>query len=79
MSDAHLLRGARRGPWEDHHVGQREKRAAVILVILASVLPGTGVILATGAPPELVALLGAMVAGLLVTLAVTLTNSPESG
>ncbi len=68
----YLLRGARQGLWEDHHVGEREKRPAVILVILASVLLGTAIMVATGAPRELLALLGAMVAGLVVTLAVTL-------
>jgi membrane-associated phospholipid phosphatase len=68
---AYLLRGARQGRWEDQHVGEREKRPAVILVILASVLIGTALLAATGAPRELLALLAAMVAGLLVTLAVT--------
>lgn len=70
---AYLVRGARRGHWDDHHVGEREKRPAVMLVILACVLTGTAVMLVTGAPRKLVALLGAMAAGLLVTLAVTLT------
>lgn len=69
---AYLLHGARQGHWQDHHVGEREKRPAVILVILASVLVGTGLMLATGAPRDLLALLAAMIAGLLVTLAVTL-------
>lgn len=68
---AYLVRGARQGRWEDHHVGEREKRPAVILVILASVLVGTALLMAAGAPRELLALLAAMVAGLLVTLAVT--------
>lgn len=69
---AYLLHGARQGRWQDHHVGEREKRPAAILVILGSVLTGTALMLATGAPRELVALLVAMIAGLLVTLAVTL-------
>lgn len=69
---AYLLRGARQGRWEDHHVGEREKRPAVIIVILASVLVGTALLAATSAPRELLALLGAMVAGLVVTLAITL-------
>jgi membrane-associated phospholipid phosphatase len=68
----YLLRGARQGRWEDHHVGEREKRPAVILAILASVLVGTTFMAAAGAPRELTALMGAMIAGLLVTLAVTL-------
>ncbi len=67
-----LLLGARQGRWEDHHVGEREKRPVVMLVILGSVLVGTALMIALGAPRELVALLVAMVLGLLVTLAVTL-------
>jgi len=69
---AYLLRGARQGRWEDHHVGEREKRPAVILAILGSVLGGVALMLALNAPRELLALMGAMVAGLVVTLAVTL-------
>ena len=69
----YLLRGARRGRWKDHHVGERHKRPLVMLVILGSVLTGTALMVATGAPRDLVAQLGAMVAGLLFTLAVTLT------
>ncbi len=72
MPLAFLLLGARQGRWEDHHVGEREKRPAIMLVILASVLVGTALMIALGAPHELVALLVAMIAGLLVTLAVTL-------
>lgn len=69
---AYLLRGARQGRWEDHHVGKREKRPAVILAILGSVLVGVALMVAFDAPRELLALMGAMVAGLVVTLAVTL-------
>ncbi len=68
---AYLVQGARQGRWEDHHVGDREKRPAVIMVILASVLVGTALLAAAGAPRELLALLAAMIAGLVVTLAVT--------
>ncbi len=66
-----LVRGARQGRWEDHHVGEREKRPTVILVILSSVLVGTALLAAAGAPRELLALLAAMIAGLMVTLVVT--------
>ena len=69
---AYLLRGVRQGRWEDHHVGEREKRPAVIVVILASVVVGTGLLAVAGAPREMLALLAAMIAGLLVTLAITL-------
>lgn len=69
---AFLLTGARQGRWEDHHVGDRSKRPLVMLAILASVLVGTGLMVATGAPRELVALLVAMITGLIATLAVTL-------
>lgn len=69
---AYLVRGARQGRWEDHHVGEREKRPAVILAILGSVLVGVALMVALDAPRELLALMGAMVAGLVVTLGVTL-------
>lgn len=69
---AYLVRGARQGRWEDHHVGEREKRPAVILAILGSVLVGVVLMVTFDAPRELLALMGAMVAGLVVTLAVTL-------
>ena len=69
---AYLLRVARQGRWTDHHVGEGEKRPAVMLVILASVLVGVGLMIAADAPRALLALMGAMAAGLLVTLAVTL-------
>jgi len=69
---AYLIRGTRRGRWSDHHVGEREKRPTVILVILASVLVGVGLLVLAGAPRELLALMAAMAAGLVVTLAVTL-------
>ena len=69
---AYLLRGARQGRWEDHHVGEREKRPAAILAILGSVLVGVALMVALDAPRQLLALMGAMVAGLVVTLAVTL-------
>ena len=69
---AYLLRGARQGRWEDHHVGEREKRPKVILAILGSVLVGVVLMVVLGAPRELLALMGAMAAGLVVTLAITL-------
>jgi membrane-associated phospholipid phosphatase len=69
---AYLLRGVRQGRWDDHHVGEREKRPAVIVLILSFVVVGTALLAVAGAPRELLALLGAMVAGLVVTLAITL-------
>ena len=72
LPPAYLLRGARQGRWEDHHVGEREKRPKVILAILGSVLVGVVLMVVLGAPRELLALMGAMAAGLVVTLAITL-------
>lgn len=57
---------------EDHHVGEREKRPKVILAILGSVLAGVVLMVVLGAPRELLALMAAMAAGLVVTLAITL-------
>ena len=53
-------------------VGEREKRPKVILAILGSVLVGVVLMLVLGAPRELLELMAAMAAGLVVTLAITL-------
>ncbi|MDP9417169.1 MAG: phosphoesterase PA-phosphatase [Actinomycetota bacterium] len=67
-----LLRGVRSGRLNDRHLRLREQRPAMMVMALASVLIGSAVLVAWGAPQELLALLAAMVAGLVTTLAVTL-------
>jgi membrane-associated phospholipid phosphatase len=68
---AYILRGVRRGHWTDHHVTVREQRRLPLLVGLASVVVGLGLLIWLKAPRELLALVAAMVAGLGVTVLVT--------
>ncbi len=67
-----LLRGVRSGRLNDRHLRKREQRPAMMVMGLTSVLIGSALLVAWGAPQELLALLAAMVAGLVTTLAVTL-------
>ena len=69
---AFILRGVRRGHWEDHHVSERHSRRVPLLVGMASVVVGLALLAAGGAPRELVALVAAMLVGLAVTLLVSL-------
>lgn len=69
---AYIVRGVRRRRLTDHHVGLREQRPLPLLVAIVSVLVGLALLATLGAPRELVALVGAMAIGLLVSVAVTL-------
>lgn len=69
---AAIVRGVRRGRLTDHHVSSRQQRVAPLLVGLLSVLVGLGLLVALAAPREVVALVGAMLAGLVSALLVTL-------
>lgn len=69
---AYVLRGVRRRHLTDIHVRQREQRSPPLLVGIGSILVGLALLVILGAPRELVALVAAMMAGLLVTLVVTL-------
>jgi hypothetical protein len=68
---AFILRGVRRGTYDNHHVGDRRRRPVILLVAGGSVLGLLGLMLVFGAPRELVALVVAMLAGLALTLGVT--------
>jgi membrane-associated phospholipid phosphatase len=67
-----VLRGVRRGRLSDHHIGVRAQRPVPLLVGMASVTFGLVLLVAAGAPADLVALVAAMVGGLVVSLLVTL-------
>jgi len=67
-----ILRGVWRGRLSDHHVGIRQQRPMPLLVGIASVLIGLWLLTAWSAPRDLVALVGAMTVGLVVSLLVTL-------
>jgi membrane-associated phospholipid phosphatase len=69
---AYVVRGVRRGHLGDHHIPDRRLRRGPLLFGALSSLGGTALLYILGAPRELVALLGAGLAGLVVFAAVTL-------
>lgn len=69
---AYLVRGVRRRQLTDIHVRRREQRTLPLLVGIGSAAFLFGLLLWLGAPRDLLALIGAMVAGLAISLVVTL-------
>lgn len=67
-----LLIGVRRGRWTGRHVPLREQRAVPLLFAGGSVVVGLGVLVLLGAPRQLVAVVVAGLAGLTVSLLITL-------
>lgn len=67
----YVLWGVRRRRLTDRHVRLREQRLLPLLVGVGSVLVGIALLSRWGAPQELIALVGAMLAGLIVSLLVT--------
>jgi membrane-associated phospholipid phosphatase len=68
----YIVRGVRRRQFTDHHVAVRAQRPLPLTIGVASVVTGLLLLVVLGAPRELVALVGAMVAGLAVSTLVTL-------
>ena len=68
----YVLSGVRRRRLSDRHVGVRTQRPLPMLIGVVAVIVALIVFWALGAPPDLVALIGAMVVGLSVSLLVTL-------
>jgi membrane-associated phospholipid phosphatase len=68
---AFVVRGARQGRWDTHHVRDREHRFLPLMVGLGSTLVGLAILVAGGAPRALVAFSLAMAATLAVCVAVT--------
>ncbi len=66
-----IVRGARRGKWDGHHVTNRAGRRVPLLVAGVSLGLGFAVLLAGGAPAQLIALAASMLASLLVAVAIT--------
>lgn len=67
----YIAKGVKAGKWSDHHVNDRAKRAVPLLIALSSVAVCAALLAAVNAPQELLALVLAMLAGLVVVLAVT--------
>ncbi len=68
----YILRGVRRRQFTDHHVGVRAQRPLPLAIGIVSVIVGLLLLVLLGAPRELAALVGAMVAGLGTSILVTL-------
>jgi membrane-associated phospholipid phosphatase len=68
---AYIVNGVRAGKWSDHHVGEREHRAIPLTIGVASVSVAIAVLVLVHAPRELIALVVAMLAGLITVLAIT--------
>ncbi|TNB68322.1 phosphatase PAP2 family protein [Arthrobacter sp. BB-1] len=66
-----LLLLVRMGKVTDHHVSDRRQRAPVLLMALVSILAGLLVLEAAGAPQSVVAMVLAVVAGVVVLAAVS--------
>jgi hypothetical protein len=67
---AMILRGVRRGRLSDRHIGERSQRTGPLLFGLGSVLVGLTLLVAGGAPRELIALIVASFAGGVVATAI---------
>jgi membrane-associated phospholipid phosphatase len=68
---AYILRGVRQGRYTDHHIPEREHRRVPLLFGIASVVVGLILLIALDAPRDVLALLAAGMAGLVVFAAVT--------
>lgn len=66
-----IVRGARQGRWDGHHVRNREGRLVPLALCLVSTVVGLVVLLVGGAPRDLVALDLAMLATLFVCTGIT--------
>ncbi|WP_329498600.1 hypothetical protein [Kitasatospora herbaricolor] len=66
-----IRRGMRKGQWEDRHVGRRQRRLVVIPFIMLSVLTSFAVMLWTGAPSDMTAMVLAMFAALVPIMVIT--------
>jgi membrane-associated phospholipid phosphatase len=66
-----IVRGARRGRWDGHHVRDREHRLVPMAMCLLSALAGLAILLLGRAPRDVIALSWAMIVTLLVCTAIT--------
>jgi hypothetical protein len=69
---AYVLRGVRQGRFADHHIPERAHRRVPLLFGIGSVAAGLAVLIALGAPRDVIALLAAGGVGLVVFTVVTL-------
>jgi hypothetical protein len=66
-----IIRGARRGKWDSHHVTNREGRVIPFIACITSLGSGIAILMLGNAPWQMVALALAMFASLVVSIAIT--------
>jgi hypothetical protein len=66
-----IVRGARKGKWDGHHVTNREGRLVPLVTAGASLAAGTVIMVLGHAPTSMLALAGSMFASLIVSMAIT--------
>ncbi|HEU5107824.1 MAG TPA: phosphatase PAP2 family protein [Micromonosporaceae bacterium] len=66
-----IVRGARQGRWDGHHIRDREHRALPLLMGLSSAAVGLVIMLFGRAPRDVIAMAASMIATLLVCLVIT--------
>ncbi len=66
-----IVRGARKGKWDGHHVTNREGRLVPLVTAGASLVAGTVIMVLGHAPTSMLALAGSMFASLIVSMAIT--------
>ena len=66
-----IVRGARKGKWDGHHVTNREGRVVPLVTAGASLAAGTVIMFLGDAPRNMLALAGSMFASLVVSMAIT--------
>lgn len=66
-----IVRGARKGKWDGHHVTNREGRLVPLITAGASLAAGTVIMVLGDAPRSMLALAGSMFASLIVSMAIT--------
>lgn len=66
-----MARGAKKGKWDGHHVRERSRRMLPLGVAVGSVIGGLVVLIAGGAPQQLVAVVVVMLVCLVTCTAIT--------
>ena len=67
----YVAKGIKSGKWTDHHIAERSQRAVPLLIASASVAVAAVLLVLVDAPRDLIALVLAQLAGLLVVLVVS--------
>lgn len=66
-----IVRGAKNGRWEGHHVTNREGRVVPFIACTSSLAAGIAILVGGGSPRDMIVLAGAMFATLVVSVLIT--------